>query len=122
MALSDQVLDFQSTKTRSLDSVTFKLIHETDDAKLANAAASSSSAASTASLQAEGGVASVVDFDGEKVETGSEAEKEAWSPTKKTQGFFDDLQSKFQQKSKELQVSLSTTGCKLCYVEKFVRT
>ena len=70
--------------------MTFKLIHETDDAKIANAASEFHGGATVSMEPTEGG---------------EEGDKDALSPTKKSQGFFDDLQTKFQQKSKELQVS-----------------
>ena len=84
------MLDFQSTKCRSLDNVSLsKLIPETDDAKIANVASSTNDFNVDDSMEALGEM---------------EVEKEASSPSKKAQGFFDDLQSKFQMKSKELQV------------------
>ena len=85
------MLDFQSTKCRSLDNASLsKLIPETDDAKLANA-----SSLSTKDLNVDDSTEAVGEM---------EVDKEASSPSKKAQGFFDDLQSKFQIKSKELQV------------------
>ena len=88
-------MDFQSSKTLSLDSASLGRLKTNSDEGISDALEGKFEIdCHAASLEASPN----------QTESEMEIDEEAVSPGKKAQGFIEDLQFKFTQKSKELQV------------------